>query len=349
MKSATVKTRNTALFSSAATGCLALWIALCPAHGADWVRAGLNTNLPLWGIKGGLQFGIHPAGFRGVNGGPRGLIRIGYPILSNQQYDLINFIAVEPSVRGKKGFSELELSRSDDLPGKRFWSDSPTAEHSPGPAHHPGNLRSDKGIETLEVTLRIEPFRNGAHVYLVITQTSDAPDEIQLTLHSEPDSQPMDTCVLTATMGNMARTRQLWLRDETVNSLALYRGFKGNGFAPHSSYGLDRLQLTRQGDVVVAITTDEENPASVRPFPNSNLWYYGGIRVTQYWKKPKGELRDDLKAVVNGRYTYWQSQRAVPGGVAFENFELREAFYDGQRFVFGVTTKSPKDLGIEPP
>src|SRR6266436_213798 len=147
----------------------------------------------------------------------------------------------------------------------------------------------------------------------------------------------------------MARTRRLWLRHEMVNSLALYRGFKGQGFAPHISYGLDRLQVNREGDVVVAITTDEENPAAVRPFPDSNLWYYGGIKVTQYWKKPKGTFRGDLKAVVNGRSTYWQSRRAVPGGIAFENFELRESFYDGQCFVFGVTPKSPKDLGIDSP
>jgi hypothetical protein len=38
----------------------------------------------------------------------------------------------------------------------------------------------------------------------------------------EPDSAAMDYCVLTATMGNMARTRLLWLRDEVASSLKLY-------------------------------------------------------------------------------------------------------------------------------
>jgi len=74
------------------------------------------------------------------------------------------------------------------------------------------------------------------------------------------------------------------------------------------------------------------------------LWHYGGSKVTQYWKKPRGTARDDLHVAVNARYTYWQSRRPIPGGVAFENFELRERFYDGQPFVFGITRETPDQL-----
>ena len=42
------------------------------------------------------------------------------------------------------------------------------------------------------------------------------------------------------------------------------------------------------------------------------------------------------------------SRRPIPGGIAFENFELRERFYDGQRFVFGITPKTPEELGLAP-
>jgi hypothetical protein len=147
-------------------------------------------------------------------------------------------------------------------------------------------------------------------------------------------------------MGNLARTRLLWLKDEAVSSLKLYPEHRGDGFAPPQVYPLDRLARTPQGDVVVAVTTDEDDPASVYPFPGRQHWHYGGSKVTQYWKKPRGTARDDLQVAVNARYTYWQSQRPIPGGVAFENFELRERFYEGQTFIFGITRRTPEQMGI---
>jgi hypothetical protein len=319
------------------------WGAL-NASAANWVRAGLNTNQLVWGARGGLQFAIHPAGFR--PGEPRGLIRLGYPVLPNGGYDLINFIAVEPVVNGKKGFSELERSRLDNLPGKGIW---PAGDGDPASAA--GSLdagvisRLAGDVEQLEVSLRVEKFDNGAHVRLIISQRSDWPDEITLTVRSETDSAPIEFCVLTATMGNMARARQLWLNDETINSLKLYPDYKDAGFAPHTFFSLDRLRRTAEGDVVVAVTTDELDPAGVSPFPNSQFWQYKGCKVTQFWKKRKDTVHDDLQAAVNARYTYYGSHRPIPGGIAFENFELRERFHDGQQFVFGITAKSPPQLG----
>jgi hypothetical protein len=149
-------------------------------------------------------------------------------------------------------------------------------------------------------------------------------------------------------MGNMARTRQLWLDREVVSSLKLYPGYTGEGFAPHREYPLSRFHRTAGGGALVAVTNDEEDPASVYPFPNSKLWHYAGSKVTQYWAKEAGAFRNDLSMVVNARYTYWQSSRPVPGGVAFENFELRERFYDGQKSVFGITRRTPQELGFVP-
>jgi hypothetical protein len=96
----------------------------------------------------------------------------------------------------------------------------------------------------------------------------------------------------------------------------------------------------------VAVTNDEESPAKAYPFPNSELWHYAGFKVTQYWARAAGTFRDDLHAVVNARYTYWRSARPIPGGVAFENIELRERFYDGQKFTFGITRRTPRELGL---
>jgi len=89
------------------------------AGAVDWIRPGLSTNQPVWGIRGGLLWAVAPAGFR--PGEPRGLIRLGYPVLPQGRYDLINFIATEPIVKGRRGFSELESSRLDGVPGKRIW------------------------------------------------------------------------------------------------------------------------------------------------------------------------------------------------------------------------------------
>jgi hypothetical protein len=65
--------------------------------------------------------------------------------------------------------------------------------------------------------------------------------------------------------------------------------------------------------------------------------------------KPAGSWRDDLHVAVNGRLTYWLSRHPIPGGVAPENFELRERFYQGQRFVFGITRRTPVELGFSSP
>ena len=318
------------------------------ARAADWVRAGLNTNPPLWGVRGGLLWAIPPGGFQPASG-PRGLIRVGYPISTNGDYDLINFIAVEPVVHGQRGFSELEPSALDGARGKRLWAVGETniGPEAPQPALVPGRLtRLSPGVEQLDVNVRVEPFDNGARVRLMVSQRSDAPDEIRLAVHADPGSAPIEYCILTATMGNLARTRLLWLKDEAVSSLKLHPEYRGDGFAPPQAYPLDRLARTPQGDVVVAVTTDEHDPASVYPFPGRQHWHYGGFKVTQYWKKPRGSAHDDLRVAVNARYTYWQSHRPIPGGVAFENLELRARFYEGQTFIFGITRRTPEQMGI---
>src|SRR5687768_6674967 len=81
-----------------------------------WIRGGDDGTQPRWGIEGGLYFSIHPA-----TRGPRGLIRIHAPTLPDGKYDLVNFIAVEPIVAGRRGLSELEHSKLDGRDGKRLW------------------------------------------------------------------------------------------------------------------------------------------------------------------------------------------------------------------------------------
>ena len=301
--------------------------------GTEWASAEATTNGLVWGRTGGLQFAIPPAGFHPPE--PRGLIRIGYPVLTNGGYDLVNFIAIEPVVKGRKGFSELEKSKLDDKPGKRL---------SVVGASHIAAIAP--GVEALTVKLAVERFENGAEVLVEIQQRSDEPDEIRLTTRAAPGSAPMDFCILTATMGNRTRAREIWLKDETVSSKKLYADYHDLQFAPHTVYPLDRLMRLKNGDVLVAVTNDEENPGATQPFPRPNFWYYTGAKVTQYWKKPAGAGRD-LSAVVNARFVYWGSRQPIPNGISFENFELREPFRDGQSVIFGVTPRTPTELGFK--
>jgi hypothetical protein len=315
---------------------------------ADWVRAGMNVKRPTWGVRGGLVWGLPPK--EGRTDGPRGLLRVRFPTLPRGEYDLINFIAVEPVVRGQKGYSELEPSKLDGVQGKRLWAANPGAADDAAGSLPAGKLaRLPSGAESLAVRVGVERFDNGAQVELTVTQYSSDPDEIELTVHASPDSAPIEYCILTATMGNKARARRLWLADEVAGSLDLYRDHRDAQFAPHRFFPLERLWRNAAGDVLAAITTDERDPAKIDPYPGRRGWRYGGFPVTQYWKKPAGTRRDDLHVAVNGRYTYWLSRQPIPGGVAFENFEMRERFYQDQRFVFGITRKTPEELGLPTP
>ena len=88
--------------------------------------------------------------------------------------------------------------------------------------------------------------------------------------------------------------------------------------------------------MLVSILNDEEKPWEVQPFGRPHFWDYRGVKMTQYWRKLAAEVTPKLTCAVNGRYTYWGSQRPIPGGISFENFELREPFRSGQTFIFGI-------------
>ena len=82
----------------------------------QWIRPSQEGRL-IWGIKGGIVLAVWPSGFQAKGmGGPRGLFRVGYE--RDGKMILVNFIAVEPVVADKRGFSELELSSviSQNLP-----------------------------------------------------------------------------------------------------------------------------------------------------------------------------------------------------------------------------------------
>ena len=316
-----------------------------PVGDGQWIQAGINSELPRWGVQGGLVWGIYCDTAK--DGEPIGLIRLYYPTLPEKELDLINFIAVEPTVRNRRGFSEMEKNEQDGTMGKRFRVFDPKADKVLENAMYPGIVdKTEDGRERLTVHLDLEKFQNGAHVRLKVVQYQDNPDEIELTLNSASDSERMSYCVLTATMGNKARARLLWLKNRVENSLKLYPDFKESHFANSLSFPKDDLFQDAKGNTVVAITTDEADPAQQKGAFPYEFWKYLGKPVTQYWKKTKGTAKDDLQSLVNGRYTYWMSDGPIPGGIAFENFEMMERFYEGQQFIIGITFKTPQELGF---
>lgn len=332
--------------ASLAGGALASTGAGMDTSGSPWIRAGIDTPKPVWGLREGICFALWPGSVEDDgDGGPRGLIRIGYPILDGRRRcGLVNFVAIEPIVRGQRGFSELEAGR-DGRAGRLFWagqSDVPTS------ALDPGQLSRAHGSEELSVSIRTEEFANGARVLLTLTIRADRPGELHLRVHAAPGTAPMDACVLTATMGNYMRLRRLWLRDGVIEARDLWPGFNGPEFAPDVFYPARRLVRTASGDVLICATTDEPDPHAAAPDPSAPWWAYrGSFPLTQYWRKPKGQPTDSLRVRVNGRRVYWGSHNPIPGGVAFENFDLLEPFQEGQTTVFGLSRRSPAELACE--
>lgn len=310
-----------------------------------WIRPGREEKRPVWGIRGGIQVALWPASVEGPgDGGPRGLLRIGYPILNGGKgIGLVNFIAVEPFVRGRRGFSELERSGTDGKPGRMFWTGE-TAQAGAPP--DPGSLRTVDGVERLTVRVHTERFDNGAQPIVEMELRGDRPGELRLTTSSAPGSAPMDTCVLTATMGNYSRLRLLWLRDGQVQAGKVWPDFTGREFTDDAYFPVARMSRMPGGDLVVCATSDEKDPHSVPPDPAGPGWAYrGGFPLTQYWRKPKDASDlSALKVRVNGRRVYWATHNPIPGGIAFENFDLVQPFCEQQAFIFGLTRRAPKDI-----
>ncbi|QAY59407.1 hypothetical protein ET475_04960 [Microbacterium protaetiae] len=295
-----------------------------------WLRPvpGSGPREPRWGHADGMQIGLHPLG------GPRGLIRIFTPYLDHPRDRLVNFIAVEPVPAGQteRGYSELEQSHLDDVPGLRFWSaDDPS---NPRPRDGDDPARGVVDGDTLTVSILSEPFANGADVWVTATFTRDRPHEVQVAAFARERSVPLETCVLTATMGNWARLRELELAGRTARASELWPDYRGIAFAPHASFGVD--ELVREGDeIVVRARPDEEDPVGAAYAEGTaEHWHYVGRRGAQEWRAADADPA--LRAQVNGRHTYWMSEHPLPGGIAFENVELVEPFRQGRAFTFRV-------------
>jgi len=312
-----------------------------PAEKDGWIApAQGQPSQPIWGIKGGIEVGLWPLR------GPRGLIRVYAPYLGNPAGHVINFIAVEPIAGARRDLSELQESALDGVPGKRMWTGT-EMEESPAPREpwapaQPKFMRVGGG-EAMTFFVFVEPFQNGARPIVQVILRKDRPREVSFRVFTAKGGAAMKACVLTATMGNYARLRRLWLKDEVVESTRLWPGFvpadpRAGGFARAKQWGVERLARAGQ-DAIVAATPDETDPQKAAYAPNTPAtWRYEGLTATQYWR---AKAAPGLVARANGRRTYWSSNIEIPRGVAFENFELLAPFAPGQEFTFGVTPDPP--------
>ncbi len=300
------------------------------ARAGTWVRPASESEPLVWGRTDGVVFGLaSPGGLPG----PRGLIRVGIWNEVSGRPELINFIAVEPVTFGpgprqsRMAFSELEKSQTDGLPGKRFTARTLSAT-----------------AERLSVRIEVEPFTNNhAHVYVVASMSAERPREIALSVYHHEDSAAIEELTLTATMGNYARLRWLWLKNRVVDSRELYRGYTGQGFADKENYPAGQMLRTRDGDPIVLASTNESDPAVVA-IPDHPFWTYRSAKLTQFWRVPSRDAQPDLRVKVNGRGYYYKTDIPIPGGIAFENFELRQRYVPGQVFCFGLLREEPWEI-----
>ncbi len=196
-------------------------------------------------------------------------------------------------------------------------------------------------IERLSVQIDVERFSaNNAHVHLIASIDSDHPDELRLSVYQDNDSPAIEELALTATMGNYERLRRLWLHGCVVDSRELMGSYTGDAFDDPPNYPLRDMLRTGDGDAIVFATTNEENPSSFPGTPNGH-WHYPLPKLTQYWRIAAHDIQPDLRVRINGRRVYWASHDIVPGGIAYENFDVRQRYVAGQTFIFGVTDKSP--------
>lgn len=298
--------------------------------------------MPVWGHADGIIVGLAPLP------GPRGLIRIYTPYLEYEFAEVMNFIAFEPIPKGSehRGFSELEMSSLDEGErGKRFWSSDNSTAVLPLDEAYParGVVKKINGEETLTLYVFSEPFDNGAKVYARLRFFESRPYEFEITTYTYEGSVDLDYFITTATMGNKARLRTLFLKDGQKSSLGLWPDYKDIHFTSHEYFSQKEMIRDKKGNVYFIASPNEKDYSKAVYAPGTNShWKYTGKHATQYWIKRNPH--EKLNGLVSGRFTYWASEAPIPGGISFENFELKTPFKNGDQFIFGITPFSAEQF-----
>ena len=306
-----------------------------------WLQPAQTVNAyPKWGHVNGIQIGLWPTS------GPRGLIRVYTPYLNQPTDYVMNFLAIEPIVFGTevRGLSELEKSIVDQKKGKIFWSSNDTCSlNTEVKCPAPGIIETIDGEQTLTLYVFVEPFENGVKVYVRLRFFERRPYELEVSTFTYGNSICPKYCVITSTMGNKARLRKLYLKTGIETSYEYWPCYRDMNFAPHKHIPVSQVLSSSRNEVYFIAAPNEQEPSSVDLLPRTNPhWKYHGLKATQYWKYATPNVLTE--GIVNGRYVYWASNSPIPGGISFENFELKTPYRQGDSFVFGITPLSPEEF-----
>jgi len=328
-----------------------------------WIRPQTSADKLVWGIHNGIVFSLWPNGVETGDkgtGGPRGLLRVGYEYKG--KIYLINYIAIEPIVDGKIEFSEISPSNTDGKWGKLIWPSNTETNDAYNPANlvsgnisHPDPAHPQ--TEQLSLFVFMEQYLDKAAPYLKISIRNDKPEEICFEISNKANSAPMQRCALTATMGNYSRLRLLHLDNEVIDSRKLYTGYEGIDFIEKDAYPVTRMLKLKDGSPIALATQNESLtelskwPADSAHYAKRGWRYRPNFKLTQYWRKDGPGYDPSLQVRVNGRSKYWavasrdpKAYVSLPGGAAFENFELREKYYPGQKFIYGLSRKPADEI-----
>lgn len=320
-------------------GCVVLLLlsSAVPASGSErgnfvWPGHGVPPERPVWGHRDGLRIGLAPAP------GPQGLIRIYAPYLGQQYPRMVNYLSVEPTVQGQSGRGQSELEQSRERPGERGLTFRPSnsVEKSVPAGGLPSGVLAPAG-EAFRLFVHPEPFANGAQLTLECIFRRDRPHEVEIVIHAAPESAPLESCVISATMGNYGLLRRMHLangRIDRASELWNDEPLDSLGFLPWRIWPPEQLERTPEGGFQVRLTSDFAEPSQASYTSDvPTHWRYRGDGAIHIWRAEPGTRPS---AAVNARRSYWQTSALIPGGASFENFELRMPFRDGQRLWFGI-------------
>ncbi|MHB2016651.1 MAG: hypothetical protein ACYCW6_06855 [Candidatus Xenobia bacterium] len=240
----------------------------------------------------------------------------------------MNLISLETLVHGKQGRSDVEHLSFKALAAKGTIADLP------------------KGAQRLDVTFEIPKFKNGAHVRLVVSQSTNSPEEIACEVKPESDSSPLSQAFPVCIAGHITRTRELWLASKPVSAAEIWPSFTGMGLTPTQTARLQFIRRMSDHSLEVALNGDEPRPASSYPVLNSKQWYFPGQRVTHYWRMAPNTWSKDLQVRIDGRQYYPGSHVPIIGNTVIEDFALQQTWKPGQTLHYGCTVKTPLQLGF---
>jgi len=334
---------------------------------STWVYPESDSGNPVWGIENGIAFGIQKDGKPPfMDNAPKGTWAPGllYIMWADDKGKTHFFNYIGFTLLSSRGFEQSEPSRTDffaenigyidklDILRKHYgessqeYKDYVNIDSTP-----PEGLSKAATIDgnVMTVVFRLSEFeKNDTSIYVIVKVNKNRPREIEILAHNMfSETRPLKYLHLSSTAGSLARLRNLFIKNEVVNSKELFKGTKPGPlcFYALKIFSLERLPIDSQGIISVYAGNDEVGEW-IGEFGSKTAPFYGRPKFYQYWRKYPGTYRGDLKVTVNGRDRYFSGYvnpcgKEIHGGIVYENFDMAEEYHEGQTFWFGYTYELP--------